>query len=191
MSKDMVAIDLRFIDRLKHSPIKNYAIPGLTSWMIGEVNGLDGCVRLFECSRTHVEQIIPHSHRFDFKCQVLEGEVINRYWINKNKSVNELRADRYDPYQASELIYSGNPGEYTKSVSESGEWRFYEKRYTPGQVYSMTADEVHSIIFSKGAKVLFEEGPTVSDRSIVLEPIVDGEVIPTFKVESWMFKKNI
>lgn len=54
----------------------------------------------------------------------------------------------------------------------------------------MLASEVHSIHFSRGAQVLFFEGPTVADTSIILEPNVDGETIPTFRVEPWMFKRS-
>jgi hypothetical protein len=53
----------------------------------------------------------------------------------------------------------------------------------------MTADEIHSIFFGRDTSVLFFEGPNVSDTSIILEPVVDGETIPTFKVEPWAFKR--
>jgi hypothetical protein len=53
----------------------------------------------------------------------------------------------------------------------------------------MTADQVHSIFFSRGAIVLFFEGSKESDTSIILEPFVNNEIVPTFKVEPWMFKK--
>ena len=53
--------------RMKHSPVRNYAIPGLTSSLIGSPSP-NGTVRIFECSREHQEPIIPHSHRFSFQC---------------------------------------------------------------------------------------------------------------------------
>jgi hypothetical protein len=180
-------IDPSFVDKLKHSPIRNYAIPGLTSWMIGASKD-GGCIRLFECSRAHVEQIIPHSHRFDFKAQVLEGTVINRVWV-KRKPEGERILD-FDLYQAKVLIYGGKPGEYSVMPGKRELWRFYDRLYKAGDAYGMKADEVHSIIFSKGAKVLFEEGPSISNQSIILEPVVDAEVIPTFKVEPWMFQRK-
>ena len=34
------------------------------------------------------------------------------------------------------------------------------------------------------------EGEERTDTSVILEPSTNGEVIPTFKVEDWMFKKG-
>jgi hypothetical protein len=168
-----------FLQSMKHSPIQNYGgIPGLTSWLIGAPSE-QGLVRLMECSREHQEPIIPHSHRFDFHCVVLAGFVRNIIWEPCVKG---------DEFQASVLTYSGEPGKYRKTACASQLWAATTRAYAAGDEYGMTADQVHSIFFSRGASVLFFEGPKVSDTSIILEPVVDGEVIPTFKVEPWMFK---
>jgi len=53
----------------------------------------------------------------------------------------------------------------------------------------MKSTQIHSINFAKGTEVLFFEGPTIMDTSVILEPYVDGETVPTFKTEPWMFKK--
>lgn len=53
----------------------------------------------------------------------------------------------------------------------------------------MKAEEIHSITFSRGASVLFFEGPRKTDTSTVLEPVVDGETIPLFRTEPWMYGK--
>lgn len=172
----------RFLDSMKHSPVSNYGIPGLTSWLIGAA-GPSGVVRLMECGRKHEEPIIPHSHRFDFHCQVLAGSVTNLLWTRCNPVEG-------DEYHSSELVYCGQMGKYKTEPSGVARWSINRSHYETGDEYSMKADEVHSIFFSRGAVVLFFEGPTVSDRSIILEPFVDGEVIPTFKVEPWMFKRT-
>jgi hypothetical protein len=54
----------------------------------------------------------------------------------------------------------------------------------------MRYNEIHSIKFSKDAIVLFFEGPTVTDSSFVLEPVVEGEYIPTMTTEPWMFRRG-
>lgn len=173
---------LEFLQTMKHSPVRNYGgIPGLTSWLIGSP-GPSGLVRLMECSRDHQEPIVPHSHRFDFHCCVLDGQVRNLIWTKQ--------PIHGDEFQISELVYGGKIGEYRRNKGFIERWAISSSTYRVGSEYSMKADEVHSIFFSRGAVVLFFEGPTVSETSIILEPFVDGEVVPTFKVEPWMFKRD-
>lgn len=173
---------LKILRRMAHSPVKNYGgIPGLTSSLIGSP-GPNGLVRLMESSRDHQEPITPHSHRFDFHCQVITGEVRNLIWTTD---------ENYgDPFQVSVLQYEGQIGKYKRIVGEVKKWRLIPQIYRAGEEYGMAAEEVHSIFFSKGSVMLFFEGPTERDSSIILEPFVDGEAIPTFKVEPWMFKRN-
>jgi hypothetical protein len=172
---------LPFLNKMKHSPVRNYGgIPGLTSWLIGAPSDA-GMVRLMECSREHQEPIIPHSHRFDFHCQVLAGRVRNLVWS---------RDCGGDEYEITQLVYSGAPGKYESTAVERGLWAWRSQTYMEGDTYSMGADEVHSIFFERGTSVLFFEGPQVREHSIILQPVVDGEVIPTFRVEPWMFKKG-
>lgn len=173
---------------LKHSPIRNYIVPGLTSWLIGEVK--NGCrVRLFESSRSQQEHITPHSHRFDFRAMVLEGKVRNTIW-RKQQEVGT----QYDcgVYRETTLSYKGEAGAYDviPSVHPPCYWQTYETLYARGEVYSMNAEDVHSIEFSRGAKVLIIEEPPRFAHSVILEPVVDGVTIPTFKVEPWMFQRG-
>lgn len=176
--------DIDSLLAMAHSPVSNYVIPGLTSYLIGE-RSERGTVRLFHCSREHQEAITPHSHRFDFQCVVLRGSVRNRLWH---------RAAAYhqsaDLFQASSLVYQGAMGNYTKEPGEIAMWTYADHYYNAGECYSMRADEVHSIYFSRDALVLFFEGPAASDRSIVLEPHVDGEAIPTMETRPWMFQRK-
>ena len=174
----MSGINLDMLLSMRSSGVRNYAIPGLTSSLIKTV-------RLFECSRSHEEPIVPHSHRFDFQCLVLEGTVRNRIW---RRSVN----GEGDVYAATELLYSGEgPGCYTgRGECSTSRYTRVDFIHGPGDWYSMKHHEVHSIFFERGTKVLFFEGPTVADRSLILEPYVDDQVIPTFEVKPWMFKKE-
>lgn len=167
---------------MAHSPVQNYVIPGLTSYLIGNP-GPTGAVRLFRNERDHQESIAPHSHRFDFRCFVVGGWVTNRIWLPCGDTSGDL-------YMTSELQYRGDIGRYEKVPGASKRWRHADKSYFKGESYSMKADEVHSIKFSRGAVVLFFEGPQVSDTSILLEPFVGGETVPTGQVQPWMFRRE-
>jgi hypothetical protein len=174
----MKKIDI--IKQMKHSPLLNYAgVPGLTSWLIG--SGENGMVRLLECSRDHFEPVTPHSHRFDFVCEVLAGCVTNVLWKESDDT-------SIDQYMVTELTYSGKPGEYTRGDHYPAFYRPIETRYAAGETYSMLHDQIHSIFFKRGTSVLFWEGPTISETSLVLEPFIEGDVVPTFEVKDWMFK---
>lgn len=173
--------DVKALLAMAHSPVRNYAIPGLSSSLIGSPSPC-GTVRLFECSRDHQEPITPHSHRFDFQCWVLQGSVRNRIWRR-----NPIDGDWF---RESTLRYGGGMGKYELEEGQANRWAYVDHVHAAGECYSMLADEVHSIYFERNTKVLFFEGPTKNDSSLILEPWVGGEVIPTFKVESWMFKKE-
>lgn len=168
---------------MRNSLLKNYIVPGLSSALIGG-NG-NGSVRLFEASREQHNDITPHGHRFDFACLVLRGSVINRIWTPSRTP----RSDDY--YAASTLVYGGEPGQYTQMPPTTpAAWSYQDTAFVEGEWYWMTHDQVHSISFSRDAIVLFFEGPTVADKTLILEPWVAGSHIPTFKVEPWMFQKE-
>lgn len=168
---------------MAHSPVKNYAVPGLTSSLIGNPSPA-GTMRLFQCDREHQEPITPHSHRFDFQCWVLAGRVRNRIWKRSEFG------GAGDLFMSTYLKYEGEIGAYTKKSGSVDRWSYEDAFHQTGQCYGMTSDEVHSIYFSRGAIVLFFEGATKENTSLVIEPWVDNEVVPTFKVEPWMFKRN-
>lgn len=172
-------MDLSIVMKMAHNPVKNYAIPGLTSWLISEAES--GTIRLFHMERDHIECIAPHSHRFDFHCVVLEGEVENIIYENDTNG---------DMYSVIKSEYCGEIGQYHNHVLCQCYFSMTRRVYSAGQQYSMKAHEIHSIRFKKGSKVLFFEGPNTVSSSNVLEPVVDGEIIHNFKVEPWMFKKQ-
>lgn len=172
------------LETMKHSPLHNYAgIPGLTSWLLGNPSE-KGTIRMFECSREHFEHIIPHSHRYNFMCLVLAGHVDNTIWTTceSSRQVGDMYRSTDIEYEEGKYVISG--------LGEACYWMNRTTRYKAGEMYSMDADEVHSIKFSRGARVLFFEGPQVSKESLYIEPYIDGETIPTFKVEPWMFLKD-
>lgn len=171
---------ISFIEGMKHSPAHNYVIPGLTSWLIGTPSA-HGCVRMFTMSRTHEEPIVPHTHRFDFQCLVLRGAVHNHIWTSSTPTFGDF-------YEESIVKYKGTLGEHEKTTAGRDWFERTVVTYTAGQEYGMKAEEFHSIYFERGTSVLFFEGPNRLDYSQVLEPVVDGKVIPIFKTEKWMFK---
>lgn len=175
-----VDLDIAYLARIAHSPIRNYVVPGVTSWLIGE-RGANGCVRMFTCDREHVEPVTPHSHRFGFHAVVLHGRVTQRLWRPISGG---------DQYRSSTLDYRGSAGSYVKEPNGIELWDFRDEFFGAGDSYSMTPDEVHSIYFGKGTCVLVFEGPTERSYSTILEPVVDGQVCETFRVEPWMFRSE-
>ena len=175
-----MTLDIALIKSMTRSRVRDYVIPGLTSSLIG---GEDkGMVRLFSQEREHEEPITPHSHRFDFNCLVLSGSVRNRIWT----------VDAHgDQYQETVLEHHGTFGDQSRRADVAvNRWVYVEKAYVAGEVYAMRAEQIHSIYFSRGAEVLFFEGPSHSNTSVMLEPVSDGRVIPTFRVDPWMFRRE-
>lgn len=167
---------------MRHSPIRNYIVPGLTSWLIGGGDNSRGKVRLFENTREQHEFITPHSHRFSFNAYVIRGWVSNTTWFDGEGSG--------DLYMASIIRYDDSPGKYT--IEKRFQQRFLNDTitYGEGEWYCMHLAEIHSIKFSENALVLFFEGPTLFNTSQIIEPIVDEEHIPTMKIEPWMFRRG-
>lgn len=176
-------MNIEILEGMKHSRIDNYAgIPGLTSWMFYKAD--KGCVRMFEMFRDQEHFITPHSHRFDFSCVVLKGEVENTLYV-PHTIFNE------DEYVVTEMLYNGEAGSYNRGQVDVQKLMKKRTEYFEGSTYSMKANDVHSIKFSKGAKVLFFEGESTETSNVILEPFIYGEHVKTFKVEDWMFRSRI
>lgn len=174
---------------MKHSPIHNYVIPGLTSWLLADPT-TEGVLRLFECSREHEEAITPHSHRFDLRCFVIEGQVRNTLWHARDLSEGQA-GEREDLFTATTMGYDGTIGEYAELSSKVVVARQDHRWYRSGDTYSMQAHEIHSIRFSKGAKVVLMEGPKRALTNVVLEPYEMGfGRIKTMRTEPWMFRRG-
>jgi len=181
------------LDELKHSAIHNYVAPGLTSWLIG--TSPKGIIRMFEAERDTREQFVtPHNHDSDFTCLVLDGQVDNYIYHDKDRVPNRLVSGPLSPfekYARRGIRRSGDThGAYETDRSQAAVYEFCieECCYRPGETYSLQHDEYHSIRFHKGTRVLFFEGPKLDTPVSFLEPWVAGYgPVPTFKVEPWMF----
>lgn len=176
-----------FLGEIGHDRIDNYILPGLSSLML---SGENTTVRMFENTRNQQGFITPHSHRFSLACCVLRGEVHNSLYTEDCSTT--AMGTNLDEFETTRLKYSGEPGHYDrlKASAYKGKWCKYTQKYSAGQWYFMRDSAIHSIEFSPDARVLVIEGPDVTDTTTILEPVVNGVVVPTFRVESWMFKKG-
>lgn len=101
--------------------------------------------------------------------------------------------DNYALPGLSSTLLPGGLGDYEKQViSQASCFTPVSTTYRAGDVYSMLNDDIHSIQFSRGAQVLFIEGPERSTTSIVLEPSTVDLLshVPTFETRPWMFKRR-
>ena len=142
--------------------IVNHVEHGLDSTLLSK-----GLFRIFEANyETQVR--LPHSHKYNFACLVLKGSVLNRVYKpienNKYKENNELHAE----YCVA--IQTGTLGDYKFNKQHRQAFEITEKLHGEGDWYQMTHEEIHTIRFSKGALVLFIEGPAVTDQVEVLFP---------------------
>lgn len=173
------------VDSMKNNTLANYIVAGLHSSLVGDQKD-GGKVRLFETERKTHDSITPHSHRFDFACVVLRGSVENTLYRESSGPGNDL-------YCRSTIDQvCGTDGIRNYVHEREGFARTFERttfEYMIGDVYYMAHDEIHSIVFSRNSKVLFFESPPVTTRGVMLEPWVNGKVVPTFKTEDWMFEK--
>jgi hypothetical protein len=184
---------VNIIRSARKNPLRNYIVPGLTSWLVKDrENDNDVCIRMFEMEREFVWQVTPHSHRFDFECVVLEGQVLNTIYVDPEVEMAKHRFYGTEPdlYRQTDLVYLGKPGQYRLGAQIQVSMCIRTSLYEQGQTYRMDADQIHSIRFSKGTQVLFFEGPIKTNKSVYLEPIVNGQTIETMKVEPWMFLKE-
>ena len=176
----------RIVGSMLSNPIRNYATPGLSSFLVG-ADG-PGCIRLFTSDRDTREWVTPHSHRFDFACLVLEGQVENILFEPAPAESPHL-GNRYAVGELRQV--DGGLGKYEVHRTNKREWFVEDSTvYVAGQSYSMKAEELHSIRFSRGSQVLFFEGPEIYETSLFLEPVCGGVVVPTFETKPWMFKQE-
>ncbi|MDE2106756.1 MAG: hypothetical protein KGL39_56600 [Patescibacteria group bacterium] len=172
----------RAVSRMMNGRLKNYVMPGLSSWLVGGEGA--GKVRLFTAQRDTNDWVIaPHSHRFDFTCLVLRGEVHNITYSSPP------RHDLGNPFAVGRLeVPEGGLGKYEyKPGTSPVHYGTHTAKYEEGTTYSMEAEEIHTIRFSRDSMVLFFEGPNRVNFSYVLEPWADSRRVPTFSVEPWMF----
>ena len=176
--EDISKIERAVLD-MKSDTISNYIIAGLESSLLN-----NGKVRLFECSRNQQDSVTPHSHRYSLTCLVLSGEVVNRSWYECSEGFGDF-------FETSVLTYKGSIGSHSRKPSGRCWYTYSDITYTAGDVYTIDIEDIHSIIFNRGAKVLVFEGEVRSDDSVIIEPVVDGVVIPTYENKDYMFLPEI
>lgn len=169
---------------MRHNRLRNYIAPGLTSYLIGGEKF--GKVRLFEAERETLEFITPHSHRFDFTCLVLAGCAHNTLFYRADSGAEEWCHSTINQVCGKDGILKFTH----ERENHPSYWYHITKSYAQRDTYSMTHNEIHSIKFSRGAKVLFFEGPELQSTSHMLEPWEHGHSIHTFRTEPWMFERE-
>lgn len=173
-------------DKLKHSPIHNYILPGLTSWMLKPAGDGHGMIRMFESSRETQEFITPHSHRYGLHCEVLAGWAENTLWRDSSL-VGSMTSS--DEWMLCSLKYNGSPGDYTQTVGPVRRYAKETRRYAVGSSYDLNHNQIHTIRFSRDAVVVITETVQQTDTTQILLPVAYGKAVPTFKVEPWMYKR--
>lgn len=173
-------------DKLKHSPIHNYILPGLTSWMLKPAGDGHGMIRMFESSRETQEFITPHSHRYGLHCEVLAGWAENTLWKDASLVGSTNSSDEW---MLCSLKYNGNPGDYTQTVGPIRRFAKETLRYAAGSSYNLNHSQIHTIRFSRDAVVVITETVQQTDTTQILLPVAYGKAVPTFKVEPWMYKR--
>ena len=171
-----------YFEAFRDSTISNYVVPGLESVSLGQSNGFH--VRMFHMTAHQMMHITPHSHRFNLLSFVLEGEVEHHVYEKASDGYENLPS----ACKLAILSQKGKFGEYQTEIHSNGVFRRYEAVYKAGGSYFLNAEEYHSVIFSKGTKVLIVEGPEVCE-SKVLVPLVNNTVCSTLFTADWMFKK--
>lgn len=160
---------------MQHNTIHNYIAPGLDSHLIGSAEG-KGAVRMFENTRAQNFFITPHTHRFNFACCVLRGQVRNTLYVR-----DRVYGDRYAVSRYIKATKSLDPDWYRDQFSP--ELHIHNE----GAWYTMRWDQYHSIEFSPHALVLFLEGAFKTPVSYVLEPMDGDKKLNTFAVNDWMY----
>jgi hypothetical protein len=174
-------------EQSQNNRLRNYILAGLDSYLVGD-QASGGKVRMFESSRATRDEITPHSHRFDFACLVLSGRVVNTLY--EEPYGPEADKEQWGVSTIDQVCGPDGVREYVHTHEPDPIWLVRRAgHYGPGDIYWMSRDEIHSITFSAGTRVVFFEGPQVVARSRMIEPWVNGKVVPTFHVEPWMFEK--
>lgn len=165
--------------------INNYIVPGVSSHMLTET-AVGGKIRMFKASRTQMQYVTPHSHRFNLTSIVLRGWVRNTIFHHKH-DMQKADHKHCETFLETEMVYN-KLGQYKSAGSSEQEYIAETNTYEKGQMYSMAYHMIHSIEFSKDAEVLIIESPDKANGNRILEPIVNGKVIEIMEVKDWMFE---
>lgn len=174
------------LNSMAHSGVRNYATPGLSSFLIGGAEKY-GKVRMFQSDRDTRDWIAPHTHRYDFLCYVISGTVENILFKEVEYGYDTELANKF---AICKVTNGPKIGDYDVNHMRTAPFIESSMTYSPGETYDMTSDEYHSIRFSKGAVVLFFEGPQKQAFSYMLEPYSNGARVETFASSAWMFRRD-
>lgn len=174
------------IDAMAYNRLANYIVPGVDSWLLGEAPTGGAKVRVFTATRQAEDWVTPHSHRFGFTALVLNGHVTNMLFER-----NDRDGELWCTSSIDQVCGPDGIRQY-KHVRDTAPTSYVRRDtvYGPGEVYSMRSNEIHSIRFARDTMVLMLEGPQETERSIMLEPWVNGQCVPTFRTEDWMFQRD-
>jgi hypothetical protein len=170
---------------MAHNRLDNYIVPGIRSELIGGPGGSK--VRMFTATREARDWVTPHSHRFNFTALVLAGVAHNTLFDRTAGG----GGDEWCLSSIDQVCGADGLRDYCHTRdTEPTRYMQFTRTYEAGDTYSMTHEEIHSVVFEKGTVVLFFEGPQVTSTSVMLEPWVNGKCLPTFRTEPWMFEKE-
>lgn len=188
MSENLNNALARELRAMANNRLDNYIVPGLRSELLGGPE--HGKVRLFTSTRGARDWITPHSHRFDFTSLVLAGEV-HQTLFEPVLDAQRHTGEEWCRSRIDQVCGANGIREYVHTREDKPtRWLQNTTVYYGGDTYSMDASEIHSIWFERGTVVLFFEGPQVTPTGVMLEPWVNGKVLPTFRTEPWMFEKE-
>jgi hypothetical protein len=175
---------------MRNNSLSNYIVPGLVSSLIGDGGTPYGKVRMFHASREATDFITPHSHRFELAILVLTGEVDNTLFHPATYYPEARDDDKWMPSTITQVCGADGILEYRHEYpGPAGAYARRSRSYGPGDVIHMKAEDIHSIVYHKGASAILFEGPEQTKTSTMLEPFVNGKLVPTFKTQDWMFEK--
>lgn len=161
---------------------RDYIVPGLSSYLLSGGQGREGPkVRLFHQERPFEGWITPHDHRFDLACYVLKGEVKHTvYSRSYDPWSGALYSVQRFPFSLDGRMEPDETAMFTSATEVYGRGNFYHLGYTT----------FHTVKFSRGAMVLFFEGPDLQEHNHVLLPVSNGRIINTATVQPWMQREQ-
>lgn len=162
--------------------LENYILPGMISTELARP-AIGGLIRLFHMTREQEYEITPHDHRFGFKCAVLDGCVTNRVY----------KVDTCHKDHATHVTVPYDPSTHSlnEALAKHARANFHEATYNSGDWYQMEHEQFHAIRFSRGARVLFIEGPEEKSEGSCLLPYINGRICNTFLWRDWMMTEVV
>lgn len=183
----MRAKDLIELHQAQGRVWRNYIVPGLDSYLLCGDNGR-GFVRLFVMRRLQETVIVPHNHRYDFHCQVLAGDVTHRTY----ELGEVISAPRQDTTHAIMGYNPASPDRTGDVFAYTNVEHVTDEKHNAGDTYELKYKDFHTVMFAKGAEVLFFEGPSFmrhTSKYLVPYDQVNKAPLDTYYWRDWMMKR--